>query len=104
MGGVYAFAIVAGVVVLAVVVARGGLSGARYTITIQGEGIEGVHIKGTVPGHDDGEVAAFLAELELPAGARLWGIPDRERIMLRFSSAVPEHLHQRLRNYLYLKH
>lgn len=99
-----AIAIVVGVATLAFVVARGGLSGARYTITVQGEGLEGIRIQGTVPGRDSAEVAAFIAELELPRGARLWGIPDGDRITLRFSSAVPEHLHQRLRNFLYLKH
>ncbi len=102
MGGVFAIGIVAGVATLAIVVARGGLSGARYTITIRGEGPDGVRIKGRVPGHADNEVAAFVAELELPKGARLWGIPQGDRISLRFSSSVPEHLHQRLRNFMYL--
>lgn len=104
MGGIVAIAIVAGVVTLGIVVARGGLSGARYVITVRGDGISGVVIKGTVPGYDVGEVAAFIADLDLPVGARLWGIPDGDRITLRFSSSVPDHLHQRLRNFLYLRH
>ncbi|MCX4245929.1 hypothetical protein [Paraliomyxa miuraensis] len=96
-------AIVLGVAALAVIVARGGLSGARYTITVRGEGPEGIRIQGTVPGHPPGDVAAFLADLSLPEGARLMGIPEGDRVVLRFSSSVPEHLHQRLRNYFYLQ-
>jgi hypothetical protein len=99
----FAIAIVVAVVVLAVVVSRGGLSGARFTITVKGEGLAGIRIVGKVPGYDGGEVATFLAELDLPMGARLWGIPEGDRVALRLSSAVPEHLHQRLRNFFYLK-
>jgi len=102
VGGLFAIGIVVGVATLAVVVARGGLSGARYTITVRREGPDGIRIKGSVPGHAHNEVAAFLAQLELPNGARIWGIPDGDRISLRFSPSVPEHLHQRLRNFMYL--
>lgn len=100
---VVGIAIVLGVATLAVVVARGGLSGARFTITVRGEGPQGVHIKGTVPGHPSNVVAQFLGELQLPPGARLQGIPEGERVVLRLSPRVPEHLHQRLRNFFYLK-
>jgi hypothetical protein len=98
-----AIAIVLGVAALWLVVARGGLSGARFTITVHGEGPSGVRIRGTIPGHALPDVAAFVAELGLPPGARLQGIPSGDRIELRFSPTVPEHLHQRLRNFLYLR-
>jgi hypothetical protein len=97
---VVAVAIVLGIATLWVVVARGGLSGARYTITIRGDGPSGVHIEGTVPGHALCDVAGFVAGLGLPRGARVQGIPRGHRIELRFSAEVPEHLHQRLRNFL----
>lgn len=100
---VVAIAIVLGVATLAVVVSRGGLSGARYTITVRHDGPQGIHIKGTVPGHPANEVVAFLAGLSLPHGARIWGIPEGDRVMLRFGPTVPEHLHQRIRNFFYLK-
>jgi len=104
MVDVVAIGIVAGVAALAIVVARGGLSGARYIITVRGHGPEGIRIKGNIPGHHVGDVAAFVAELELPSGAKVWGIPEGDRIMLRFSDTVPEGVHQRLRNFLYLHH
>ncbi len=98
-----AIAIAIGVGVLWVVVARGGLSGARFTITVRGDGPAGVHIDGAVPGHTTPDVASFIAELELPRGARVRGLPHGERIELWFSPSVPEHRHQRLRNFFYLK-
>jgi hypothetical protein len=96
-----AIAIVLGVAALWLVVARGGLSGARFTITIHGVGLCGVRIRGTVPGHALPDVTAFVAELGLPRGARIQGIPSGGRIELRFSPTVPEHLHQRLRNFFF---
>jgi hypothetical protein len=98
-----ALALALGVATLWVIVARGGLSGARFTITVRGQGPAGIRIQGTVPGHSPSEVAAFLAELDLPHGARLRGMPHGERIELWLSPAVPAHLHQRLRNFFYLK-
>lgn len=98
-----AILIVLGVVALWLVVARGGLSGARFTITIRGEGPAGVHVRGTVPGHTLAEIVAFVAELDLPRGARVQGMPAGNRIELRFSPDVPAHLHQRLRNFFYLR-
>jgi len=94
-----AIAIVLGVIALGLVVARGGLSGARFTITIHGDGPAGVHIRGTIPGHATSDVVDFLAALALPHGARLHGIPSGGHIELRFSPSVPTHLHQRLRNF-----
>jgi hypothetical protein len=79
-----------------------GLGDATFVITVRGPGVEGVHVLGEIPGHASSEAAGFVAGLELPEGAKIWGIPDRDRIMLRFSAEVPEHLHQRLRNFFYL--
>lgn len=98
-----AILIVLGVVALWLVVARGGLSSARFTITIRDAGPTGVHVRGTVPGHTLSEVVAFVASLDLPRGARVQGIPTGNRIELRFSPEVPAHLHQRLRNFFYLR-
>lgn len=98
-----AIVIVLAVVTLWLVVARGGLSGARYTITIRGEGPAGVHVRGTVPGHAISDVIELMAELGLPSGARVQGIPSGGRIELRLSPEVPAHLHQRLRNFFYLR-
>lgn len=98
-----AIAIVLAVVTLWLVVARGGLSGARFTITIRGKGPSGVHVRGAVPGHPLADVVAFVAELDLPAGARVQGLPSGGRLELRFSPEVPAHLHQRLRNFFYLR-
>jgi len=99
---IVAIAIALGVLALFIIVARGGLSGARFTITIRGSGPAGVHVQGAVPGHTASDVAAFVAELGLPRDARIQGIPSGERIELRFSASVPAHLHQRLRNFFYL--
>ena len=82
-------------------VLRGGLDGAKFVVRVRGEGVEGIEVKGAVPGKSSAEVADFVAGLELPAGARIWGVPDRDRIMLRFSAQVPENLQQRIRNYFY---
>ena len=81
---------------------RGGLGDAKFVVRVRGPGPQGVQVDGDVPGHATSEVAAFVADLELPAGAKIWGVPDGARIVLRFSADVPEHLHQRLRNYFYL--
>lgn len=97
-----AIAIVLGVAALWLIVSRGGLSGARFTITIHGEGPTGVQIRGTVPGHALPDITTFVAELGLPHGARIQGIPSGGRLELRFSPTVPDHLHQRLRNFFYL--
>lgn len=96
---IVAIAIVLGVATLAIVVARGGLHGARFTITVRGPGPSGVVIDGDVPGLPANEIAELIAGLDLPRGARLWGMPEGDRVALRFSPTVPEHLHQRLRNF-----
>ena len=82
---------------------RGGLGDAKFVVTVRGEGAEGVTVNGSAPGYSAGEVAEFVGGLELPAGAKFWGVPDGDRIRLRFSDKVPEHLHQRLRNFFYLR-
>jgi hypothetical protein len=79
-----------------------GAGGTTFDIRVEGEGPEGVRIKGTVPGHGDADVRDFVAGLELPEGAQFWGIPDRERFQIGFHE-VPERLQQRIRNYLYMK-
>lgn len=80
---------------------RGGLGDATFVVEVKGPGIEGVQIRGSVPGHAESDVAEFVAGLELPAGARIWAVPDRDRIRLRFSGGVPDNLQQRLRNFFY---
>lgn len=103
MGGTVAIAIVAGIAALGIAVARGAFDGARYVVRVTGPGPQGVRVKGSVPGYAPSEVADFVGGLELPAGASLRGIPQGDRVVLRFSAQVPEHLHQRLRNWFYLR-
>ncbi len=98
-----AIVIALGVAALWLVVSRGGFSGARFTITVRDEGPSGVRIEGHVPGQTTPDVASFIAGLGLPRGARIQGIPEGDRVALRFSPSVPEHLHQRMRNFFYLK-
>ena len=95
--------IIAVAVVAAAVIwklASGGLGDAKYLIKVTGEGPNGVSIKGQVPGKSNADVADFVAGLELPAGAKIWAVPDRDRVVLRFSN-VPDNLQQRCRNYFY---
>lgn len=80
---------------------RGGMGDAKFVIEVKGPGVEGIQIKGDVPGYTQPEVADFVAGLELPEGAKIWAVPDRDRIQLRFSSQVPDARHQRLRNFFY---
>ena len=97
------FVIIAIVVVAAAVIykfASGGLGDAKYVITVRGPGADGVAIKGAVPGKSETDVAEFVAGLELAAGAKIWAIPDGDRMVLRFTS-VPDNLQQRCRNYFY---
>ena len=82
-------------------VASGGLGDAKYIIRVTGEGETGVVLKGEVPGKSEASVAEFIAGLELPRGAKIWAVPDRDRLTLRFSSQVPDHLQQRIRNFFY---
>jgi hypothetical protein len=94
---------VVALVVAAVIwkVASGGLSDAKYSVRVTGEGVEGVQVKGDVPGKSEGAVQEFVAGLQLPKGARIWAVPDRDRVMLRFSAHEPGHLQQRLRTVFY---
>jgi hypothetical protein len=77
----------------------GGLGDAKFVITVAPDGT--VVVRGDVPGLTEGAVVDFVTGLELPPGSKIWGIPDRERIMLRFSGAVPDNLQQRTRNFFY---
>lgn len=79
---------------------RGGMGDAKFVVRIKGPGADAVEVTGEVPGYSVGEVTEFVGGLELPAGGRIWGVPDGERIQLRFAN-VPEGLQQRLRNYFY---
>lgn len=100
---IVAIAIVLGVATLFAVVARGGLSGARFTITVRGQGPAGVRLSGVVPGQPSADVVDFVAGLDLPPGARVQGLPRGDHLELRCSSHVPDHLRQRLRNFLLLR-
>ncbi|MEM7158958.1 MAG: DUF3634 family protein [Myxococcota bacterium] len=103
MGPSLIIAVVGGLAALAFVVARGGLDGARYVITVRSDGESGVTIKGSVPGYAHNDVAEFVAGLQMPRGAQIRGVPEGDRVVLRFSSQVPSHLQQRLRNFFYLR-
>lgn len=100
MGAAVAITIAATVGVLAWVVAHGGLDGAKYRIVVEADGVS---VRGEVPGYSIAEVIDFVQSLDLPAGSSVRGVPDGDRITLRFSEQVPAHLHQRLRNFLYLR-
>ena len=81
-------------------VLRGSEADARFVVRVTGEGAEGVTIRGDIPGHDHVSVREFVAELGLPEGAKILGIPDGERFRLEFAD-IPDDLHQRLRNFFY---
>lgn len=99
-------AIVLLVAVLAAVVWRvafGERHDATFVVEVRGPGSEGVKFKGAVPGQDTAALAGFVATLELPVGAKFWGVQDRGRIALRFAG-VPEGSAQRLRNMIYSRY
>lgn len=77
-------------------IATGGFSDARFSIKV---GAGGPQMKGSVPGKSDSDVLAFVADLELPVGAKIWAVPDGDRLQMRFSGNVPDNLQQRMRNY-----
>ena len=95
--------VLVGTVVGAIVwkVASRGRGDAKFTIDVSGPGIDGVRMTGAVPGRSASEILDFVARLELPAGSRIWGVPDRGRLRLEFAGAVPENLQQRMRNFFY---
>lgn len=78
-----------------------GRGDAKFIIDVSGPGIDGVKMKGAVPGRSAPEICDFVARLELPAGAKIWGVPDRDRLRLEFAGDVPDNLKQRLRNFFY---
>ena len=78
--------------------ASGGLGDAKYVVKVTATGVV---VKGEVPGKSEGAVAEFITTLELPTGAKIWAVPDGDRVTLRFSSHVPENLQQRIRNFFY---
>lgn len=77
--------------------ARGGRGDARFLLSVNGPGAEGITMRGEVPGQEREDFIAFVAALELPVGAEIWGVPDGDRIALRFKD-VPEGPQQRVRN------
>jgi hypothetical protein len=95
--------VVVGAVVGAIVwkVAGRGRGDAKFTIEVTGPGVDGVRMKGAVPGRSASEIVDFVARLELPTGSRVWGVPDRGRLRLEFAGSVPDNLQQRLRNFFY---
>jgi hypothetical protein len=102
-------AVLAVVVLVAVLVAvvwrivLGDRHDAAFVVEVVGPGTEGVKIEGAVPGHDAGSLADFVATLDLPVGAKFWGVQDRGRMALRFRG-VPEGPQQRLRNVIYARY
>lgn len=90
------------IVVVAVVaivwkLASGGRGDARFVLTVNGPGVDGIDLRGEVPGIGGGELIEFVAKLELPKGAKIWAVPDGDRLALRFAN-VPEGPQQRVRN------
>ena len=77
--------------------ATDGGRGAAFTFTVQPDG--DVQCSGTVLGKSDEEARAFIQGLELPAGAKVWGVREGGAVRLRFSSDVPDNLQQRTRNF-----
>jgi hypothetical protein len=95
--------VVMGAVVGAIIwkVADRGRGDAKFTIEVTGPGIDGVKMKGAVPGRSAGEILDFVARLELPPGSSIWGVHDRGRMRLEFAGNVPDNLRQRMRNFFY---
>ena len=95
--------VVVGVVLAAIVwkIAGRGRGDAKFMIEVTGPGIDGVRMNGAMPGRSASEILDFVARLELPAGSRIWGVPDRGRLRLEFAGDVPENLQQRMRNFFY---
>jgi hypothetical protein len=82
-------------------VAMRGRDEATFMIEVSGPGIDGVKMKGAVPGRSSSEILDFVARLELAAGVKIWGVPDRGRVRLEFAGDVPDNLAQRMRNFFY---
>lgn len=80
--------------------------GARYdslfTIEVKAAGVEGIEMRGSVPGRSGEELIAFVASLELPPGARIWAIRDGGEMRLRFTNVDPGP-QQRLRNFVLVR-
>ena len=89
--------VVVAVVAIVWKLATGGRGDARFVLTVNGPGIEGIELRGEVPGIGSDDLADFVAKLELPKGAKIWAVPDGDRLALRFAN-VPEGPQQRVRN------
>ena len=94
--GILALVAVVGAVIWKLL--QSGERDAIFNVKVEGPGEEGVVVSGEVPGYGHGDVREFVAGLELPEGARLWGEQDGASVRIRFSDEVPERLQQRLRN------
>jgi hypothetical protein len=78
----------------------GGATGdAKFVVRVGADAT--VTVRGDVPGLSEGAVIEFVAGLQLPAGAKFWGVRDGDRIALRFSGDIPDNLQQRTRNFFY---
>ncbi|MEM6291383.1 MAG: DUF3634 family protein [Myxococcota bacterium] len=79
---------------------RGGIGSAVFIVTVRGEGVDGVHVQGTVPGKTSSDMQDFVARMELPVGAKIWAVRDGDGVRLRFNAKVPDNLQQRTRNFI----
>lgn len=99
--GLESILIAAGALALAALsyrwVRQGGTWGAVFVLTVDASGE--VTLAGSVPGKSDGDAREFVADMELPAGAKIWAQRDGDSLRMQFSDDVPDNLRQRARNY-----
>ena len=60
-------------------------------------------LRGRIPGRSRNEILDFVRELGLPEGAMITGLAEGDRFRLELGRAVPEELHQRIRNFFALR-
>lgn len=99
MGPLAQLIVTAGAIALAVFVYRrygGATAGALFVFIVEADG---VRLDGSVPGKSDDDARDFIARMELPPGAKIWGHRDGGGVRLRFSAEVPDNLQQRCRNF-----
>lgn len=90
------------VVVVALIYVARRLFSPRAIFRIQ-VGDKRTVLTGQVPGYSSSDIKQFIAELRLPSGAIITGVPDGDRYRLKFNGAVPPSARQRIRNYFFLK-
>ncbi|MBL4683350.1 MAG: DUF3634 family protein [Nannocystaceae bacterium] len=76
--------------------ATGGLSDAVFVIKVRSGTVT---IKGSVGGKAHNDVIEFVGSMALPDGAKISGVPDGDRVRLRFAGDIADNLQQRMRNY-----